>query len=600
MKKQSFFLLFFVFLIVGMTSLVYLEYIEVKKSEIEKNLYSDEMAFMQKSVASMIEEKKKATTAIAITLASNDTLFLLVKDAQKLKAKINFLIKEFRQNTDYKNIWFYIVDKSYSSLYKSSQEDSFLSVDQREFKEVIEKEHVVSIMGVDSFGIAIKSIAPFYNESKSVAGAVAIVSHFNSIEKRLKKLDIDSLIVVKKGISKSLTHPFSNFFIDGYYIANLNVNSEIVNYVKKRGISSITTDSNQLRDGYIIVNFPLKDMNNKTIAYYILFKKTADISKTDSQFFLFKGMAYGFGLVVIFFILLLSFFYLRTRKLKRYYKSIIDATTNILLICDGHTLLSANKAFFNYFKKYKNLDEFKKEHRCICDFFQEDDGYMHRYMDGEYWIDYIAKHPKFYHKAKLLIEGKIYYFSLSLSTISDDLDHTSLILSDISEQELYKQELEYLTLSDPLTHVGNRRKYEKRIEEEMSRACRYKTPLSLVLFDLDYFKQVNDQYGHQVGDEVLKEVSKVVAKSLREVDELFRIGGEEFIIIVPHTTEDDAFALAEKLRKLIEENTKVVPVSASFGVTQYHICEDKEQFFDRVDKALYKAKKDGRNRVVAL
>ena len=600
MSKTRNWLFFSILLLLFIPLFLYVNYINDQKSEIEQSIYETEMAFMQKSVAAAIEEKKKATTAIAITLASNDALHLFVHDKDRLKSKIDSLSESFRKNTDYKNVWFHIVDNNYKSLYKSWTDIPFESIDEKEFRCAIQEKKILSLINVDLFGVSIKSIAPFYDDQGKVAGAVEVISHFNSIAKRLKKLDIDSVVIVTKNASKKIKHPFSKLFIDGCYIANLDISKNLLTYIRKYGVENICKHKYQIHDGYIILAYPLKDLDGNLIAHYVMLKKIVDVSKTDLQFFLFKGFVFGFGLLVLFIIVILVYISLRTRKLKKYYKSIIDSTTNILLICDGHRLVSVNKVFFKYFRNYKDLEVFKRKHRCISDFFVEEEGYIQKYIEGEYWMDYIQQHPNFYHKAKLLIDGEVYYFSVSLSNISEEEHHASMSLSDITEQEIYKKELEYLTLSDPLTHVGNRRKYEKRVQEEIERACRYKTPLSLIVLDLDHFKKVNDEYGHSVGDEVLREYSKLVKNALRGIDEIFRIGGEEFVVLAPHTAKKEAIALAEKLRKLIEEHKKIVPVTASFGVSEFEVCEDKESFFTRADEALYKAKSDGRNRVVAL
>jgi diguanylate cyclase (GGDEF)-like protein len=592
--------LFLTLFVLAIPLLIYIEYIDKQKGVMEKSIYANEMAFMQKSVASIIEEKKKATTAIAITLASNDALYRFVHDKKRLKAKLDTLVESFRKNTDYKNVWFHIVDRDYNSLYTSWTDVASSALREEEFRLAIEEQKILSVISIDQFAISIKSIAPFYNDKGEVVGAVEVISHFNSIAKRLKKLDIDSVVAVNKEFSQKIEHPFTKLFIDGYYIANFDIPAEILTYIRKEGIETLCKERYGVRNGFIIVAYPLKDLNAKTIAYYIMLKKTVDVSKTDLQFFLFKGVVFGFAIFILLFIFLLLYFYIQTRKLKKYYKSIIDSTTNILLICEEYSLISVNKIFFHYFKKYTSLEDFLKEHSCISDFFVAQEGYVGREIEGEYWIDYIKKHPNLYHKAKLLIEGEIFYFSLSLSDIAESHNHVSIILSDITEQELYKHELEHLTLSDPLTHIGNRRKYEKFLVEELSRACRYKTPLSLIVFDIDHFKRVNDEYGHSIGDAVLKEYAQLILSNLRESDELFRIGGEEFVIIAPHTNKEEAALLAEKLRKKVQEHRKVVPITFSFGVTQYKICEDESTFFMRADKALYQAKESGRNRVVVL
>ena len=257
-----------------------------------------------------------------------------------------------------------------------------------------------------------------------------------------------------------------------------------------------------------------------------------------------------------------------------------------------------NKIFFKYFDKYKTLKEFLAENECICDFFVEEDGYIKKDMDGVKWVDYLVKNKSKVHKIKVDIFGKIYYFSASASKVFKEKNHHSIVLTDITEQENYKKELEHLSVTDSLTGIGNRRYFHQKIEEEIQRAKRYKHSLSLVMFDIDFFKQVNDKHGHSVGDEVLIEYTRLINSLLREGDVFSRIGGEEFIIILPHAGRDEAQKIAEKLRAKIELFQKILPITMSFGVVEYIVGEEIEFIFKRVDDALYKAKESGRNIVV--
>jgi len=292
------------------------------------------------------------------------------------------------------------------------------------------------------------------------------------------------------------------------------------------------------------------------------------------------------------------YFFIRYKRDKSYYRKIIDSSTNIIVISNGEEILSANRAFFKYFRNFENIEAFKKEHSCICDFFVEKGGYLQKSMNHVNWLSYLleSKHPN--HKVKMRINDEDYYFLIMVSEISKEMKHYAITLTDITQQEESKKELERLTVTDSLTKIGNRRYYQEKIKEEISRALRYKEPLSIILFDIDYFKKVNDIYGHDVGDRVLSEYSSYIRSMLREIDEFCRIGGEEFIIIAPHTDRDSAEILARKLRKAVEEYKKIVPITMSFGVTQYIEQESEDSLFKRADKALYKAKNDGRNRVV--
>jgi len=155
---------------------------------------------------------------------------------------------------------------------------------------------------------------------------------------------------------------------------------------------------------------------------------------------------------------------------------------------------------------------------------------------------------------------------------------------------------------DPLTGCHNRRGFDEILELEFSRAKRYKRPLSLVLLDIDHFKRVNDEYGHEVGDNALQRIGRAVRHTFRSTDSACRFGGEEFALIFPETAKDEAERLAERLRVLIETlppNAEVPrSVTASFGVAAYpDDGRDIATLVRSADRALYLAKANGRNRV---
>ncbi len=170
--------------------------------------------------------------------------------------------------------------------------------------------------------------------------------------------------------------------------------------------------------------------------------------------------------------------------------------------------------------------------------------------------------------------------------------------TNIDDKVQYKEKAN----TDYLTGLNNRQKFEIAINEEISRAQRYHHPFSVIMVDIDYFKTVNDTFGHDAGDIVLKEFSQLLTQNIRQADILARWGGEEFIILCPSTDSNGAKALAQTLRAKIEEHTfsNVGQKTASFGVTQYQDGSDLKTIFINVDNALYRAKEEGRNRVVVF
>lgn len=157
------------------------------------------------------------------------------------------------------------------------------------------------------------------------------------------------------------------------------------------------------------------------------------------------------------------------------------------------------------------------------------------------------------------------------------------------------------SLLDPLTNLYNRRAMEDMVPRELSRVERTHSELSIILLDIDHFKQVNDQYGHQVGDVTLSGIGQLLNTHLRGQDLSFRIGGEEFLILLPDTNLDSALVVAEKLRQIMSETQfsakQQEPCTASFGVAQLLRHDEWDSLLNRADAALYLAKRKGRNRV---
>ena len=158
-----------------------------------------------------------------------------------------------------------------------------------------------------------------------------------------------------------------------------------------------------------------------------------------------------------------------------------------------------------------------------------------------------------------------------------------------------------MSVRDPLTKLFNRRHFESELEKEYKRAKRYKSDLSLAIIDIDFFKRINDTYGHSCGDYILKEVAYIMNQNFRQTDDLFRYGGEEFVVILTETPAQTACVPLERLRKRIEENyfrfnNQSIKVTISIGVSSNTEFQTAWEMFDDADRALYKAKENGRNR----
>jgi diguanylate cyclase (GGDEF)-like protein len=183
-----------------------------------------------------------------------------------------------------------------------------------------------------------------------------------------------------------------------------------------------------------------------------------------------------------------------------------------------------------------------------------------------------------------------------------ELDLIRVYALDITDRKMAEEQIHHLATTDSLTGIANRREFTAILEREVARVKRYGKPLSLTMYDLDYFKRVNDTFGHAVGDYVLQAVTRLVKEIIRSADVVARWGGEEFMVLMPETDLQAARIASEKLRLAIAGHyfDTVGNLTASFGVAAFEPQDDLNSLLKRADDALYEAKDKGRNRVETL
>jgi len=222
---------------------------------------------------------------------------------------------------------------------------------------------------------------------------------------------------------------------------------------------------------------------------------------------------------------------------------------------------------------------------------------MNNSVFKELWITIINDKTWSGEVENLTKDKKDVYFFINIEPIFKD--NIKIGYRSICEDITDKKRVEKLSVTDQLTKLYNRVKLDQVFNEEINRAKRYNHPFSIIILDIDYFKLVNDNYGHNIGDETLISIAKILQNSIRETDTIGRWGGEEFMILAAETTIENTFALAEKIRKNIEKyNFNVIShKTASFGISTYKLGDTQEVLVQKADEALYIAKKSGRNRV---
>ncbi|MDP1784141.1 MAG: GGDEF domain-containing protein [Sulfuricurvum sp.] len=201
--------------------------------------------------------------------------------------------------------------------------------------------------------------------------------------------------------------------------------------------------------------------------------------------------------------------------------------------------------------------------------------------------------------------GDLYYEDKTITPLKDDKETIVGFVTtgkDVTHETLLNQEIQRIATIDHLTGVYNRHKFEELFTLEAERARRFSLPLSLILIDIDHFKLVNDTYGHDTGDEVLKQLANIVQENIRKLDVFARWGGEEFLLLCPSTDLDNIQILADKLRLAVDNSTfpKVNHLTISIGVSTFEKSDSFSELFKRADQGLYYAKKQGRNQVYTI
>jgi diguanylate cyclase (GGDEF)-like protein len=203
-------------------------------------------------------------------------------------------------------------------------------------------------------------------------------------------------------------------------------------------------------------------------------------------------------------------------------------------------------------------------------------------------------------------DGSLFWVKLEGNVIYEKDDEILILWTfmDVTKEVLYREELKHLASVDSLSQLYNRRYFYDVAGHIIKVAKREKTDISLVMIDIDFFKKINDKYGHQVGDEVIVKLSNILLEETRQSDIACRYGGEEFLLLLPHTNEEGAYKLAEQIRKkvfnsLIDLENKKLKFSVSIGTSQIDLNKDLDYTINLADKALYNAKNNGRNLVVS-
>ncbi len=366
------------------------------------------------------------------------------------------------------------------------------------------------------------------------------------------------------------------------FVVGVKKNDEILLSILQKSINNI--DSLQM-----------KELMNKWA--FTIYEKTVDYT-------LVWQIIVPFILIFIFGM----FFYTKLKLLngklsdqKKFINTILDIQPNMIFIINKTESIFANKFLLDFFD-CRNLKEFQKKYFCLAQTFIQEELFFHlgKIDDNSTWIDNILKLNSEKRIVSILHPTTNTTKAFNVSIVELEDEQYLISLTDISDTILKQIQLEDKSTHDKLTGAFNREYFESHYKLIINEYTKENHLLVFSILDIDFFKKVNDTYGHDIGDKVLKQFVQIIQNSSRNDDLVIRWGGEEFILLLKINSIDNAKKVLENIRKTIAQTSfeKVEHITCSIGATVYKENETIEDSFKRADKALYEAKNSGRNKVV--
>jgi diguanylate cyclase (GGDEF)-like protein len=398
----------------------------------------------------------------------------------------------------------------------------------------------------------------------------------------------------EKAIKKQLEYEFKHINIDKLDTQSLQLANQKIFEGK---LFTLASSDEKMFFTFLPLHNPV---TNKIVAALILQVENDRLSRFKYNYIIMLTIGWVLILLTTIFVYREYLTKVLFQNLLRRTQRILDTQKSIIVITNGESIFDVNQTFLDFFG-YETLSDFKKRYRCICDRFIQHENYFHlgKVSANRSWVEELHHIPD---KDKVVLvqdkEGIEYSMALSFNYYKDE--HFVVTFNDISGTIQEQIMLQKKVLIDSLTGAYNREFFASNIDSIIDDTSKRGRAVGILFFDIDHFKNINDTYGHDIGDKVLKELVARVSDSIRESDYLIRWGGEEFIVLIAIRSLKGATRVAEHLRSMIENHSfeEVKSITCSFGVTVlHHDHENIEEAIKRADQALYRSKESGRNRI---
>ncbi|XPV67657.1 MAG: ATP-binding protein [Halarcobacter sp.] len=610
MKNKKFIYMFLFYILISISIyFLSINYIHKEEQKLLDQKYISVTKQINKNLNTLIQDKQNATLVFAISVARDTSIRnSLLQNNPSLLDLDNFS-NTLKINSDFKNIWFQIITKEGKSFYRSwSKENGDSLLFRDDIEQILKNKKILSTISVGRYDMTFKSMIPIFHQNKFI-GIFEIISHFNSISKILEADGIDNIFLADKRFKSYIKLPFTKKFIGDYYIANLNAKDYLIDSIKSYGIEKILNSSNtfliidkqlvsthKISNQHGLVGFSISSKNLSTIDISNInsFKRTAIIYVSLSIVLI------GFIIGIINYSLYSNKINRLNKKLKRNIKlskiekektqTILDSQENIIVLTDGKNLNNANNALFKFFSQYKNLEEFKKEHECICETFidmENDDYVLDIDYNGKNWAEYILENSHKNFKAAIKKDDIIHHFTLNVNLTQFEGELSPYIIVTLTDitQEIQQQKL-LKNLNENLEHLVDEKtkelkdlneSLEERINKEIQKskekdnilfqqnkmlaigemlsniAHQWRQPLSCIttaassLQIQNDLKTLNDEELHSTCDYII-ESSKYLSKTIEDFKSFFRHENKQQDFLIKDTINNNLNLLKENLR----------------------------------------------------
>lgn len=595
---------------------------------------------MQQTTRQLITHRHRAMLLIALAIGENPQIKQALQEQKPDTLQLQKLVQTFSRHTSLKNLWFQVIDNQGNSFYRSwtpKTGDNLLKA-RLDIVDMLRHPEIKQSISTGKFNLTFKVMVPVFEQQKLI-GIIEIISNFDAIARELGEQGIEPVFLVDRRYKEQLSHAYTKRFIHDYYVANSNAKEDFLQLIEQNGVDKyIHLDNKILLDKkyqLLISEFLLPDVKNQPMGYLVLFKPLGSIDLSTiyaqrNQYFLYIFILSVFVFILVRYIASIHLAQKVTQlnhqlekkvtgknreliKQGRFLQSVLDGVSDSVTVIDK----DFNVTMMNQVAKklsgiepgaYHSLKCFKVSHHLDVPCEKQNQHCPHGevFATGE-TVKVVHDH--------ISTDGKAHFIEVTATPLFDADGNVEAIIElghDITShimirKQLQKQKnkLDKQAHHDALTGLPNRILLMDRLKQAIKQAAREHSKVAILFIDLDRFKEINDGLGHNVGDEVLIEISDRLRQSIRNIDTVARLGGDEFIIIISNVNKvSDVIEVAQKLVDVMAQPVNYqeheLYVAASIGISLYPDDVDAEEdetdaMIRNADSAMYQAKGSGGN-----